>query len=439
MNQPDFYRAFEDRHRGSRELIKARLEVYEPFVQPLRDLMRLPRALDLGCGRGEWLELTEQWGFDGQGVDLSDGMLEACRQRGLKVERGDALQKLHSVAPGSLVLITAFHLVEHIPFDQVRELIDAAQHALCPGGLLILETPNPENLVVGATNFYLDPTHIRPVPPLLLSFATEHAGLTRNKVVRLQQPELAPGKLGISDVLGAVSPDYSVISQKVADSDVMRRFDAAFEGEHGISLESLAHDYDVRWAARFTAYDSQIDMRTRQMHAHARQADARARQARIWAQNAEARSDLTEFKLSEATALLLRIEQQLDTAQAHLQAVLESSSWRLTAPLRALIKPVHRLTQAAREGRLGSGIKRRIKSLIRTTAAQVNRRPLLKRSAHRILDCVPPLKRRLAAMLAPTQVAAWPDNMTQTPDALSPDACVILRQLKQSQRGLEKI
>ncbi|SDY56306.1 O-antigen chain-terminating methyltransferase [Variovorax sp. YR634] len=401
--------------------------------------MQSSRALDLGCGRGEWLELTEQWGFDGQGVDLSEGMLEACRQRGLKVERDDALQKLHSMAPGSLVLITAFHLIEHIPFDQVRELIDASRHALCPGGLLILETPNPENLIVGATNFYLDPTHIRPVPPLLLSFATEHAGFTRNKVVRLQQPELAPGRLGISDVLGAVSPDYSVICQKAADSDVMQRFDVAFEGEHGVSLESLAHDYDARWVAKFTAYDSQIDIRMRQMHAHARQADARARQARIWAQNAEARSDLTEFKLSEATALLLRIEQQLGVAQAHLHAVLESNSWRLTAPLRALIKPARRLTHAAREGRLGSGIKRRIKSLIRATAAQVNRRPLLKRSAHRILNCVPPLKRRLAAMLAPVQAAAWTDNMTQAPDTLSPDACAILRQLKQSQRGLEKI
>jgi O-antigen chain-terminating methyltransferase len=428
MNQPDFYRAFEDRHRGSRDLIKARLGVYEPFVRPLLDLVASPRALDMGCGRGEWLELASEWGFEAHGVDLSDGMLEACRQRGLNVARADALQTLRNFEPQSLALITAFHLVEHIPFDQVRELIDAARRALCPGGLLILETPNPENLVVGATNFYLDPTHIRPVPPLLLSFATEHAGFTRNKVVRLQQPELAAGNIGISDVLGAVSPDYSVVCQKNADADVMLPFNAAFEEEHGISLNTLAHDYDVRWAAKFGAYDRQVDVRMQQMHARTRQADARARQARIWAQNAEMRSDLTEQKLSETTELLVRIEQQLGVAQTHLQAVLQSSSWRATAPIRALFRPVRRLTQAARQGRLASGIKRRVRAALRQVSIELAGWPRVQRVVSRSLTFMPGLKRRLvSAAAAPVPAPQAPQPPSST--SLSTDAMLIAKRL----------
>ena len=77
-----FYRAFEDLHRGSRELIKGRQRVYAPFIAPLQQHYGHVPAIDLGCGRGEWLELLTEAGFDAQGVDLDDGKLEDCRTRG---------------------------------------------------------------------------------------------------------------------------------------------------------------------------------------------------------------------------------------------------------------------------------------------------------------------------------------------------------------------
>ncbi len=241
----NFYRAFEDRHRGGRELIKSRLAAYLPFLAPLSSLATPPTALDLGCGRGEWLELLGEHGFSAHGVDLDDGMLAACRERHLNVATSDALSALRAQPDASLALVSAFHLVEHIPFGDVHALIEQALRALRPGGLLILETPNPENLVVGASNFYTDPSHLRPIPPLLLDFAVEFAGFARHKIVRLQEaPALhTQESIELVNVLNGVSPDYSIVAQKSAELTVTAAFDTAFATRFGLDLGDLAQRY----------------------------------------------------------------------------------------------------------------------------------------------------------------------------------------------------
>jgi len=241
-----FYRAFEDEHRGSRDLIKERQRVYLPFIQPLKELYPNSEAIDLGCGRGEWLELLTESGFQAQGVDLDDGMLAVCRERGLKVQTKDAIAGLKECADQSQAVVSGFHLAEHIPFDVLQTLVSEALRVLKPGGVLILETPNPENIVVGTANFYLDPTHKQPIPPLLLSFLAEHLGFSRVKVIRLQGPiDLAVGrKLSIHDVLGGVSPDYAIVAQKAASEDIIRQLSWAFKPEYGVTLGMLAGVYD---------------------------------------------------------------------------------------------------------------------------------------------------------------------------------------------------
>jgi len=168
----DFYRAFEEKHRGPRELIKSRLQAYLPFITAIKNIYPQPKAIDLGCGRGEWLELLGEHGFDAQGVDLDDGMLKACREIGLNVHTGDAVSFLKNLPNDSQAIISGFHVAEHIPFDDLKILVEEALRSLKPAGLLILETPNPENIVVGTSSFYVDPTHIRPLPPLLLCLAS---------------------------------------------------------------------------------------------------------------------------------------------------------------------------------------------------------------------------------------------------------------------------
>lgn len=255
-----FYRAFEERYRGPRELIKSRLNAYLPFIEPLLAQQDSAKAIDLGCGRGEWLELASELGFNAVGVDLDDGMLAACLERKLNAQKADALKTLRELSEESVVLVSAFHVVEHMAFTDVRVLIREALRVLKPGGLLILETPNPENLVVGASSFYTDPSHERPIPLELLGFAVEHAGFHRNKILRLQETAVlhTTARIGLFSVLNGVSPDYGVVAQKSAEFEVMSRFDKPFHANYGISLELLAQRYDQQTEARVRQVEEQV-------------------------------------------------------------------------------------------------------------------------------------------------------------------------------------
>ncbi len=267
-----FYRAFEERHRGPQELIELRLLVYLPFVEPLKTLYEAPEILDLGCGRGEWLDILEYNGFQAKGVDLDEGMLMACRELNLDVCQADALDYLQGLAADSLCVISAFHVVEHISFETLRQLVDEAHRVLKPGGLLILETPNSENLVVGTSDFYLDPTHQRPLPAQLLSFVVEYAGFSRVKTLYLQEsPELVlTQRNSLFEVLDGVSPDYAIVAQKKAEAAVFSIFDEPFERSYGIRLDTLAARYDQQAeirVAQVEAHSSWVESRTTQIEA----------------------------------------------------------------------------------------------------------------------------------------------------------------------------
>jgi O-antigen chain-terminating methyltransferase len=240
-----FYRGFEDLHRGSRHEIIRRLQVYLPFVIPVAQTNPSAECLDLGCGRGEWLQLMAEYGINAKGVDIDESMLNAAKSQGLNVTLKDALDALKNQADNSITFVTAFHLVEHLLFSQVQELVQQAHRVLVPGGVLILETPNPDNLVVASCNFYLDPSHIKPIPSLLLSFTANYAGFARTKLIGLQESSSLRFKanLQLEDVLAGASPDYSVLSQKVGTRDDTTRLDAPFERSYGVSTSELAQLY----------------------------------------------------------------------------------------------------------------------------------------------------------------------------------------------------
>ena len=168
------YSHLEERFRGTRDDIRSRQAIYLQDVLPLRE-RGLP-LLDLGPGRGEWLDLMREHEFPAYGVDTNALFVETAKKEGLDVRHGDGIAHLAGVDEGSIAAVTAFQVVEHIPFDSLRRLLDAAMHALMPGGLLLLETPNPANVSVGASTFWLDPTHVRPIPSDLLAFVVENHG-----------------------------------------------------------------------------------------------------------------------------------------------------------------------------------------------------------------------------------------------------------------------
>lgn len=171
-----FYNRLEDRYRGAREEIRGRLTVYLPDVTAaLKATGGLP-ALDLGCGRGEWLELLASRGVTARGVDLNPVQIAEAEAAGLDVAQADALKTLAEVPDNALSVITAHHLIEHLPFESVTWMSREALRALAPGGVLIYETPNCHNLIVGARTFHIDPTHRAPLPSELISALLDTVG-----------------------------------------------------------------------------------------------------------------------------------------------------------------------------------------------------------------------------------------------------------------------
>lgn len=247
-----FYRVFEDRFRGSRDLVSSRLRAYLPFIEPLKLIGGCPAAVDLGCGRGEWLELLADNGFDAQGIDLDDGMLSACHERGLRADKGEAVAFLKQLPSDSRAIVSGFHIAEHLPFSKLEALVHEAKRVLQPAGLLILETPNPENFGVATLSFYCDPTHLRPLPPELLAFLTEYCGFARVKTIRLQENRdlLHSHTASLGQVLGGASPDYAVVAQKAATEAITQLFNDVFDRKFGIAAHVLIERFDQELLAR---------------------------------------------------------------------------------------------------------------------------------------------------------------------------------------------
>jgi O-antigen chain-terminating methyltransferase len=213
------YVSFEDEFRGTREDIKERLRRYLPMIADAAvGSVDFP-ILDIGSGRGEWLELLTENGYRAKGVDLNGIMVSLCRELGLEVTEKELLEHLRNLPPASLGAITGFHIIEHLPFGKVISFLDESLRTLRPGGMIILETPNPENVLVGSCRFYLDPTHVRPVPSSTLRFLAEARGFNRIRIID-QNPADVRGEAVVADVAEPLRKwfwgpqDYALVGYK---------------------------------------------------------------------------------------------------------------------------------------------------------------------------------------------------------------------------------
>ncbi|MGJ5673551.1 MAG: methyltransferase domain-containing protein [Nostochopsis sp.] len=210
-----FYTAFEDRFRGSCEEIKNRLTTYIPYIEKAIAATENAAILDIGCGRGEWLELLSERGMKSSGVDINTTMVQCCQEKGLNAAKEDGLLYLRNIEANSLAGLTAFHVIEHLSLQDFISLIDEALRVIRPGGIVIFETPNPENLIVGACNFYIDPTHRNPIPPPTAQFLLENRGFSHVQIHRLHPmtDEHGLDNQLLKDILLGCQ-DYAVIGWK---------------------------------------------------------------------------------------------------------------------------------------------------------------------------------------------------------------------------------
>jgi 2-polyprenyl-3-methyl-5-hydroxy-6-metoxy-1,4-benzoquinol methylase len=170
---------FAEKFRGSEAAIQQRQQIYASRFREHAPV------LDIGCGRGEMLEVFREAGIQAVGIDLNEDSLAVSRGKGLEVESADLFAYLRGLPDSSLGGMVCSQVVEHLPPERLPELLQLAHAKLRTGALLAIETPNPECLAIFATHFYLDPTHRHPIPPALMSFYLEEAGFGGIEVERL--------------------------------------------------------------------------------------------------------------------------------------------------------------------------------------------------------------------------------------------------------------
>ncbi len=179
------YFDFENHFRGSLEHIRKAQEIY------LKYFAGHSNVIDLGCGRGEFLELLKENGIDAQGVDFYEEFVEMCRLKDLKVTHGDALDFLREQE--KVGGIFAAQLIEHLSVDQLVTLCELAFEKLEEGGYVILETPNPASLSIFTKSFYIDPSHNKPVHPFTAQYILQRAGFKKVEILYTETSKVPIG------------------------------------------------------------------------------------------------------------------------------------------------------------------------------------------------------------------------------------------------------
>lgn len=182
------YLAFEERYRGRQEEIRQHQQFYlDKYVKIWLEEGMQGEIVDLGCGRGEWLDILQENGYQAIGIDLNEKSLGECRKKNLRVVCRDAITYVKSLPDGSVRMATSFQLIEHLELPQLVVLFEELVRVVKKDGIIIMETPNPCNLQVGAASFYLDPTHVRQLHPEFVRFLAEKSGFGQVEIVYPEQ------------------------------------------------------------------------------------------------------------------------------------------------------------------------------------------------------------------------------------------------------------
>jgi len=204
-DKDSFYIYHQDFFRGSYKDTQKKLSFYLKYIDP-----KYAPFIDIGCGRGEFIELLKNKNIPAVGVDVNYNYVKSIKEKGMAAVCTDAISFLGGYK-GKIGGISAMHVLEHLTFPQIYDFIKQSHQKLTSEGILIIETPNPNNLTVGTTNFFYDFTHITKLPPLLLQKTMEYVGFMKIKTIYFRPEKRTKTEIG-RRIFGP--QDYAILGYK---------------------------------------------------------------------------------------------------------------------------------------------------------------------------------------------------------------------------------
>ena len=245
----DYY-DFENKFRGDRQKILNIFSSYEPLIEIVIEGKSSPVLLDVGCGRGEWLQRCQNKFYKSIGIESDAYMTKICRDHGLSVIQGDAIDQLSKLETNSISVITIFHVIEHLEFHKLQNVIEECHRILKIDGILIMETPSIDNLIVSTKTFYIDHTHINHINPEAISFQLEKVGFSNVEYFHINGGPLQDSSpLKITRILNGVAQDLCIISTKtdiLANKIFSKNTQWKSNLNIGLTLFEAAIEFDIK-------------------------------------------------------------------------------------------------------------------------------------------------------------------------------------------------
>ena len=387
------YIEFENQFRGSRESILERLDQYRGVLTYIKEEYPRAKALDLGCGRGEWLQKCQQYKLSAQGIDASSSMIKYCKKEGLNACKGNIFKIMPHLKSNCYSLITAFHIIEHLDNDKITKLLIEAERLLKKNGIIIIEMPSIDNIYVSTDSFYLDETHINKIHPKLLIYKLGIHGFKSTELNYINGEAVEEQTHLMKKLFYNVGQDVSIVACKkitlpklrggkgITDSIIKYPEKRQIISEIDLNLENsikllnqVSRQIEEESANREAQLLMQADQLQAKINQQADQLQAKINQqadqlqAKINQQADQLQSKINELTIKiELTENMLR--EQIHSIEKSIILRIEKKAYGITEVVLGKAKKIPSKIKA----KIPNQIKSRIKSIIRKLSSQIYR------------------------------------------------------------------